>query len=447
MSRKHKKRRGYARRRGNNKWQLEVDLGKKLYGKGRNRKFKTITAKSEAEANEKLALFIAEVTDAKYVDVSDMMFVDFVRDIWYPKTKGKRLADTTLETHLEVLESRILPAFQQFKLKEIQPLHIMDFLDNLEEPGMRLDKRKDPEKQKENEKKVLKSSTIFYHYRVLNNIFNFGVEIKALKESPLDGVRKPRVEYKEVEPYTIDESIQIYQALSKELLHWEVAVKLMIMCGLRRSELYGLDLLKHISLKNKVLHVRQALTYTRNYGYSIHEIKKGSRRAKKRDIALPDDLIHPIALLIEQKRKEREALSEDGLWGGGEHTLVLSHENGEPYNPSSMKNWWDRFLKRHGFRHLNIHGLRHTMVTLLIELGIPISQISKRAGHSGIGVTSDTYGHRVQTIDELSTARLSEVLNSRIESQYEPIKTIEKQAPAVKLPSKVQNTEKDAISE
>lgn len=270
----------------------------------------------------------------------------------------------------------------------------------------------------------------------MNNIFNFALEIKALEESPLKGVKKPSVEYEEVDPYTIDEAIAVYNALNGELLHWNVVFKLALISGMRRSELFGLDLLKHINLEKKVLHVREALTHTKRSGYSISEIKKGSRRAKKRDISLPDDLINPINKLIDQRIEERSHFKQEELWREGKHFLMLSHEKREPFHPSSMKNWWKRFLKRHNLRYIKIHALRHTMVTLLMELGIPLSQISKRAGHSGIGITNDTYGHRFQTVDELATARLAEVLNRKIVKQDASGENTEKQVSAGKMSAK-----------
>ncbi|WP_405103158.1 tyrosine recombinase XerC [Oceanobacillus sp. FSL H7-0719] len=435
------KRKGHARPRGNGRWQLEVDLGKKLYGKGRNRKYKTITAKSEKEANIELAKFIADVFDEGYVDLEDVGFIAFVENVWIPKGAKPRLAETTFEAFMEYLDSRIKPAFQYFKLSEVQPIHIIDFLDNLSEPGMKLTKYKDPEKGKD---KKLATSTIHYYYRILKHIFDFAVEVHAIKKSPLDGVQKPSVDYEEVEPYAIDEAIAVYNALDKELLHWSIAFKLAIIGGLRRSELFGLDLMKHIDLKNKVLYVRDALTYTKRDGYSIHEIKKGSRRAKRRDIALPDDLIEPIARLMTRRQKEREQLKKEELWKEGKHFLLLCHENGKPFNPDSMRNWWERFLKRHNFRYLNIHGLRHTMVTLLIELKIPLAQISRRAGHSGIGITNDVYGHRVQSIDELATARLTEILKPK--KQIDTTKNNEKQADAVNMSADDTKNEESAIS-
>lgn len=422
----YRKRKGYARPRGNDRWQLEVEVGKKLYGKGRNRKYRTVTAKNQSEANIELAKFVAELFDKGYIDLKDISFLDFVENVWIPKCAKKRLADTTFSRYMDYLYLRILPAFKYFKLDEIEPLHIIDFIDNLEEEGMHRDGGK------------LSSSTVFYHYRILNNIFNFALEIKALKESPLEGVKKPTVEYEEVDPYTIDEAIAVYQALDGELLHWNVALKLALISGMRRSEIFGLDILKHIDIERRILHIREALTYTKEFGYNISEIKKGSRRSKKRDISLPEDLMGPIEKLIEQRIEERSHFAKEELWREGKHFLLLCHENGEPFNPSSMKNWWKRFLKRHNLRYIKIHALRHTMVTILMELGIPLSQISKRAGHSGIGITNDTYGHRVQTVDELATARLAEVLNRKIVKQNEPSKTNEKQESAVKMSARIE---------
>src|SRR5690625_4101978 len=207
------------------------------------------------------------------------------------------------------------------------------------------------------------------------------------------------------------EAAEVIHALEDELLHWRVAIKLAIFNGLRRSELFAVDLLKHVDLENKVLRIRNALTYTKDSGIQIHEIKKGSRRAKRRDIVIANSLVGLLEDLIAQRKKERMG-NKKSLWRNEKHCLLLCHPNGEPYNPPSMKNWWKRFLKSHNLRYINIHALRHTMVNLLIELNIPLPAISKRAGHSGIGITSDVYGHRIQSLDELESKKLNEALNN-----------------------------------
>src|SRR5690606_13028623 len=168
--------RGYCRQRGKNRWQLEVDLGSyidpKTGEKKRNRKYKTITAKNQKEAETKLAQFIAELTGGGYFEPEKINFVEFVQKEWLPKCGKERLSHTSLDVYIRLLENRILPAFQYLRLDQIKPKHIVDFLHNLREDGMRLDGKEGP----------LSDSSIEYHYRVLNNIFNFAVEMQFIKE-------------------------------------------------------------------------------------------------------------------------------------------------------------------------------------------------------------------------------------------------------------------------
>ncbi|MGR6116712.1 tyrosine-type recombinase/integrase [Aeribacillus composti] len=133
---------------------------------------------------------------------------------------------------------------------------------------------------------------------------------------------------------------------------------------MRRSELFGLEF-KHFDYEKRIVHVEQALTYTKEGGYQVHEIKKGSRSARKRDIVISQSLIEPIKKLELQRKKERLAAKE--LWMDGKYNFILCDETGKPFNPNSLKNWWKRFIKRHKLKYINIHALRHTSATLLIN--------------------------------------------------------------------------------
>ncbi|MEK3644437.1 hypothetical protein ACTHHL_09100 [Aeribacillus composti] len=194
---------GTVRPIGNNKWQLEIDLGSyvdpKTGKKKRNRKYKTITAKGQRQAERELAKFVAEVTGDGYFEPEKINFVDFVQNEWLPKCAKKRLSHTTLENYLECLNNRIIPAFQYLRMDQVKPKHIIDFINNLEEEGMRLDGKEG----------TLSSSRVYYHYRVLKNIFNFAEEIQIIKENPVKKIKKPKVEYKKSEVYTAEEAAHL----------------------------------------------------------------------------------------------------------------------------------------------------------------------------------------------------------------------------------------------
>ena len=395
--------RGYCRQRGKNRWQLEVDLGSYIdpeTGKRKRlKKYKTITAKGPREAELELARFVAEVTSNNYFEPEKTSFVEFVDKEFWPKWAKKNLAHTTQDVYRRHLENRIKPAFKYLRMDQVKPKHIMDFLDNLGEDGLRLDK---------NEGR-LSSATILYHYRILRNIFNFAQKMQIIRENPMDHVDKPKVKNKKVEVYTHEEVIRLLECLETEPLHWQIIIKLAITTGMRRSELLGLEF-KHFDYENRVVHVEQALTYTKEHGFQVHEIKKGNGESNHRSIVISESLIPDIKKLELLKKKERLAAPKP-LWKNGKHNFLLSHPNGKPYNPHSMRNWWTRFTKRHGLKYINIHALRHTSATLLINEGVHAKIISERLGHSDIKTTMNVYGHFLRQADEMATKKLDQALN------------------------------------
>lgn len=65
----------------------------------------------------------------------------------------------------------------------------------------------------------------------------------------------------------------------------------------------------------------------------------------------------------------------------------------KPKAHSSIRETYERFLKRHRLPAINFHGLRHTYATLLVESGGDIKTISTLLGHSKVSLTLDLYVH------------------------------------------------------
>ena len=65
----------------------------------------------------------------------------------------------------------------------------------------------------------------------------------------------------------------------------------------------------------------------------------------------------------------------------------------KPAGHGSVRNTYERFLKRHKLPIINYHGLRHTYATLLVASGGDIKTISTLLGHSKVSLTLDLYVH------------------------------------------------------
>lgn len=389
-------------KRGENSYFFTVYTGKGPDGKYK-RRTKTITV-TEKMSPKKLqeylefeyAKFKQEVLAGEYIAPNRMTFKDFVQE-WHDKYAVKQLSNTTLNVYMMHLNNRVIPQIGHLHLEDIKTMMLVDLFENI---SSRMDGNEGE----------LSPATIHYIYRSLNNVFQRAVEWKLIKENPMKGVSKPKLETRTVEVYTQEEVNELLELLEGEPDHWRVMVKLALTTGLRRGELLALEW-KHIDLENGTLRVEQSLTYTKTGGY---EIKEPKTKSSKRIIELPTSLIPELKAYKAKCNQERLACA-DNLWEDGKYFFVFSswqpgHPGGKPLHPTSVKTWWHRFLKRHGLRHINFHGLRHTSATLLLNQGLHAKVIQARLGHSKITTTLDIYAHVLREADKGAAAVFDGIL-------------------------------------
>lgn len=376
-------------KRGKNSYRLVVEAGYDAQGK-RIKRTKTIrveeklTPKKLKEYLElELAKFKMEVEAGEYIAPEKMTFAGFVEE-WKEKYAKRELSPKTFENYLIQINNRLIPEFGHLRLDQIKPLHIVTFLDKLQQVGAR----------KDGKDGTLSSGMVEYVHRVLKNIFNRAVDWKLIKVSPMEGIKKPKVEQKEMSVYDEAEAHQLFLALEKEPLMWRVMITLALTTGLRRGELLALEW-KHVDLEAGTIDVCQSLSYARGVGYIIKEPKT---KSSVRKVSLPPSIVPDVKALKIQSAKERMVAAD--LWEGGERFFVFSSWNGKPLYPSSVKTWWSRFTKRHSLRYIRFHDLRHTSATLLINKGVHAKIISERLGHANILTTMNIYGHALRTADQ-----------------------------------------------
>lgn len=130
-------------------YRITVSCGYSADGK-KLRRSKTWTPDSgmtarqtEKELQRQAVLFEREVENGTYLDGVHITFAGFTQ-LWLTNYAEKRLAPGTLNPYKMRLEKRILPAIGHIKISKLQPHHLMEFYDNLQEDGLRLDERYTP---------------------------------------------------------------------------------------------------------------------------------------------------------------------------------------------------------------------------------------------------------------------------------------------------------------
>jgi integrase len=123
-------------------------------------------------------------------------------------------------------------------------------------------------------------------------------------------------------------------------------------------------------------------------------------RNGKRTLPLDDELV--TALTDLRKRQIRESENADTAYRAGLDDLewytegdeyVVTDELGIPIHPETYSDEFTRLLKRAGLPKIRLHDSRHTTLSLMEKAGVPISVISKWAGHYDSAFTMKTYVH------------------------------------------------------
>jgi integrase len=204
-------------------------------------------------------------------------------------------------------------------------------------------------------------------------------------------VTPPEHTQRERETWSKAEVKQFLGKASGDRLHaaWRLSLY-----GLRRGEVLGLRW-SDIDLKAKTLTVRRARVLV-EYRVRLEEPKS---RNGKRTLPLDDVLVRALTGLRKRQLEESAAAGQTyraGLSGldwyrGGEY--IITSQLGIPVHPEWYSDEFGRLLRRAGLRRITLHDSRHTTLTLMEHAGVPISIVSKWAGHYDSAFTQKTYVH------------------------------------------------------
>lgn len=403
----------YIEHRGHASYRLVVDAG---YGPDGKRIRRTKTIKIEDEAllrttrklknylNEELTKFKIEVESGEYIAPEKMTFASFVNE-WREKYAEKSLAPLTLKTYQHHLQNHILPAFGHKRIDQIKPLHIVTFLNDLEKPGARKDGRGE----------TLSSGTIEYIYRVLKNVLNRAVEWKVIPSHPMEGIKKPKVEYSKPDFYEENEVIQAIDALYKEPRMWRLFCLGAMIGGFRRGELLALQW-QDVNFEENTITIDESISLTRK-GEAV--IKKPKTESSIRTVDMPTWYMRELKEWY--REWVRGKLKVGDKWLGGDKQYVFHAGFGKPIYHSQPSHWWKKFVQRHGLRYIRLHDLRHTAATLLIEDGTPLKAIQERLGHSRQETTANIYTHVTKKLSKETAAKLEKFAPEYLATNLPPM--------------------------
>ena len=179
-------------------------------------------------------------------------------------------------------------------------------------------------------------------------------------------------------------------------------VLLLLVSGCRRGEALGLKW-EDVSFEFNRIHICRNVLYTKEKGVYVDTPKTEN---STRYVTIPADIMAELRKHKAWQSAERMRL---GTYYENEG-YVFTQENGSPLHPCSVTSWMTKFSRRHGLPHLNAHGFRHTMASMLIYNGVDPVTVSHRLGHDQVSTTTNIYSHMIADADSRSADVIADAL-------------------------------------
>jgi integrase len=288
----------------------------------------------------------------------DMTFGSFFEI--YEADKRKRVKENTWESKSHIIRTKIVPYFENRKMEEIEPKDIIAWQNEL------LSYRD------ENGEPYAPTYLKTIHAQ-LSAIFNHAVRFYHLTSNPAQKAGSMgSEEHKEMLFWTKEEYLKFADAMMDKPQSY-YAFEMLYWCGIRMGELLALT---PADFDFDKCNLRINKSYQRLKGQDVITTPKTPK--SNRVIKMPKFLCEEMQEYIGM------------IYGVKDNDRIF------PITKSYLHHEMDRGAKATGVQRIRIHDLRHSAISLLIEMGFSALAIAQRVGHESIDITY-RYAHLFPT--------------------------------------------------
>jgi integrase len=119
-----------------------------------------------------------------------------------------------------------------------------------------------------------------------------------------------------------------------------------------------------------------------------------------------------MRILADYKEYQNEKAKKYGTkWDYTTGAIFTSvHRPGNYLSPNTIREWLKAFLEKHKLPYMTPHKFRHTSISLQLQSGISVPDVSKRAGHARPDVTLSFYSHTMKNNDRHCCKAVTKIL-------------------------------------
>ncbi|TSB17752.1 tyrosine-type recombinase/integrase [Streptomyces benahoarensis] len=219
-------------------------------------------------------------------------------------------------------------------------------------------------------------------HRVLRSALATACREELISRNVAHLVPAPRVQPRELKPWTLDETAVFMEAARTDPLY--AAFVLAVTLGLRRGEILGLRW-QDIDLDRRTLTVRTQLQRVQKELYA-----DTTKNRRSRTIPLPLMCVAPLRWQRLRQAKQRRTAGAD--WANTAD-YVFTTRTGRPIEPRNLSRSFERIGQAADLPRIRLHDARHGCASLLFAAGVQPRVVMEILGHSQIAVTMNVYTH------------------------------------------------------
>lgn len=278
-------------------------------------------------------------------------------DYWLDEFVKPAREDATYKVYKAYID-KVKPYIGKLELQKLSPDHLRSMFKSLK-------------------KAKASSNTIHAVRRNLRNALNVAVKLGYLHDNPVVKTFSENVKRKPKVFFTAEQVKTLFEHLEGSPI--ENLVKFTLATGVRSGEARGITW-KDLNLESGYVLLQ----------YQLQRIDKKlvlkSLKTEKSQRMLPLIGHSLFAVESEKVRQETERLEN-------ELDLVFTNPWGRPFDAKYVSEHLHDILEKAELPKTGLHSLRHSAATFMLMNGQNLHVVSRFLGHSQVGLTSNLYGH------------------------------------------------------
>jgi integrase len=340
-------------------------------------------AKTQKECRDWVKQILNKIEYGLTFDGTQLTLENFMES-WLTD-KDLSIRASTARNYRRYSEQQILPILRKMRLQNILPAHIRQLYLRMQAEGKG-------------------ARTIQLVHVTLHYALKQAVKERLIGYNPMDAVERPKVETQEFHIFTEEQARTLLAATKGHL--YEALFYLALTTGLRKGELLGL-MWSDVDWEKRTLRIERQLQQA---NWSSAKLVPTKTKSGRRQIKLGKGGL----AMLEAHRQKQESQRIQAGDGWKENGMIFITSVGTYIDQTKVSREFKHILQGAGLPDILFHDLRHTSISILLDIGTPVNTVQRRAGHSKASVTTDIYGQVMAHSQDAAAENIEEIVTPLI---------------------------------